>query len=333
MATRGRNAPRTGSIGPLLWADRLGAKALRWKGKEGSSILRLALAHSRPAWWDGVLGKRNRSGERGPSRLIWTWVQSPSRYLGPISLRKWNSGWPSPPPPVWTLIYRVQGGHRAGIRGVSHYIITSWGQGAESEGRVGFSSRRNRNWPRAWKGLESCDHPLQECAPSSGASDSRESEREKSMGFAWIPSPPRTHTRPSHPNSCQSSEGLPCPLWPQPTTLAPKAAVSGGLPCLYFPQAPPSPLGPWVPWAGHIGEGHKEEPIGQLMSTSGLPDRARWGVLCGWAALGVGTGNYLGPGVLRLRTHPGSVTDLLGVLEQSPSWGFFFFFFKSAKGK
>lgn len=42
-------------------------------------------------------------------------------------------------------------------------------------------------------------------------------------------------------------------------------------------------------------------------------------VCCGQADLGVGTGKYPGPGVLRLGPYPGSVTDLLGILEQSSS--------------
>ena len=86
------------------------------------------------------------------------WRERANRALlnvGPLDTRDPSLPWEmglgadSPHQPqvrTWDLP-QVQGGPKIGMKGVSHYIIT-WGRGTESEGGVGFSPRRNRNWPR-----------------------------------------------------------------------------------------------------------------------------------------------------------------------------------------
>lgn len=266
----------------------------------------------------GVGGAQQGWGERAEHAQL-NVGKTPTRYLGPISsLRSGTHVSPPHQPPSGLGEICPKSKELTGqeLEWVT-MIITSWGQGAESEGGVGFSLRRNRNWFRAWEGLESCDHPLQECAPSSGAT---QVSLRGTGAWAWCEYP-LTHT-PSLPTPLLLPEfrwsvfALSMAL----TTQAPKMPVGRGPPCLHSPQIPLPLRGPWVPWDGEVGEGCKEESKSLPVGTSSLPDRE--GALCGQADLGVGTGKYRGPGVLRLRPHPGSVTDLLGILEQSPSWVF-----------
>lgn len=86
---------------------------------------------------------------------------------------------------------------------------------------------------------------------------------------------------------------LPPPCLPKFRGSALALSVAPRLPALRATM-PPLPqvlhplLGPWVPWAGQVGEGSEEEPTGLLVDTSGLPDMARWRCAVWVSSLGCG---------------------------------------------
>lgn len=86
-----------------------------------------------------------------------------------------------------------------------------------------------------------------------------------------------------------------------------------------LPRLPSYLLGPQCPELGRLVRNVSENPQVCLwapaVSQAGLSE----GRLYGQVALGVATGKYPDPGIQKLGSYPGSVIDLLGVLDQSPS--------------
>lgn len=133
------------------------------------------------------------------------------------------------------------------------------------------------------------------------------------LDLAWIP--PHKHVLPSQPHSSWSSEGLPCPLWPQ-LLWFPRLPIVEGPPCLH-PLQTLFPLRSQVLWAAQVDEGVSED-----LSVCGhqwSPRQGQWKCAVWEISTGHEPWKMPWPRIQRLDSPPGSVTDLSGVLEPSSS--------------